>query len=1101
MAIDKNTTSKEAQKFVAKGQYDKAIAEWRKLLTVTPDDPNIYNTIGDLCLKKNAKAEAVEAYHKAADLLAADGFTSKAIALYKKVLNIDVNQIEAHLALGDMNVEKGLIGNALENYKHVADHYTHKKETAKALAVYQKMADLSADNVAFRVKLGDMYAKEGMKKDAANAYLAAADAHVSRNAFQDARQLFEKVLALDPGSKEVYHKAGLVYCKEGKFSEACKAFKPAFENDPSNKELANMYLEALDKAGKDVEAEQVIRKLLAEDPDNAELRGKLYHLYLAKQDYDKAIVEAATLADGKIKNEDASAAEEIYEAFVTGSPDFPPGRQKLAEFYLSVNRPRDAATELMRAAELFVKEKDLQSAKTVLAQALEIAPDLSEARERLDQLQATPVMTETPQTPQFTTAREEPELTAPSPVVAGAEPSPDLEAPAAAPPVAAAPVSEEEEPALTEAFAETDVLVKYGLAAKAIEQLETLTTKFPENASIRTRLRDLYAEQGDIDKAVRHALLAVALHTKYGRDDQAEAVLRTTRELAPDHPEVLSRLGRIDVAPEAEEPMGKASEEELLTEFIQGHIETTLTETEISPPFSEDITAEIIDTQETGQTGEIEFEELGSGIPVLEETSPEETSTVTGPSAIAPQPIEETPPFAELSAMDQPSVGEEPADKLEQAAIAPAGIDLDELWAETEFYFQQGLFEEAKKHYTRILALTPGDQRAMDRLSEISREENKTREFAGLTDAVEGLEDNVPPEATEGALATSASDEDAVRSLMQQIQQLKQPAEPPAQAPAEDVSSPLGPAKKTEEEEVLALMKEFQQRKQHKKRPAAPPQKNVVPPPRAPADDVSGPVEPVKRAEEDFFELGEEIKRETASPVARQAGKVNVDASEKAPQEAAEDFFDLAAELREELSATPAPARPAAPEEEQSLDDIFEEFKKGVEQQSAKEDADTHYNLGVAYKEMGLLDEAVGELIMTTEVEPKFIQSRYMLGLCYMEKGEFQNAIGEIQTALDYSEASGIGAENRIAMRYDLGLAFQGDGNIDDAISEFQKVVNENRKYRDTASKLKELRKGDFISLEQLKDDIEKEISSAFLEEGTRIEHEEKTRKNERVTN
>jgi tetratricopeptide (TPR) repeat protein len=338
---------------------------------------------------------------------------------------------------------------------------------------------------------------------------------------------------------------------------------------------------------------------------------------------------------------------------------------------------------------------------------------------------------------------------------------------------------------------------------------------------------------------------------------------------------------------------------------------------------------------------------------------------------------------------------------------------------------------------------------------------------------------------------------------MQQIQQHKQqPTAPPSQAPADAVSGPFEPAKKTDEEEVLALMQEFQQRKQHMKQPTAPPQEIVVSPPQAPADDISGPFEPAKKAdEEDFFDLGEELQRETATPVAQQVGKASVDTSKKASQEAAEDFFDLAAELRDELSAMPVPVRPVAPAEEQSLDDIFEEFKKGVEQQSTKEDADTHYNLGVAYKEMGLLDDAIGELIMTTEVEPKFIQSRYMLGLCYMEKGEYQNAICEIQTALDYSETLGIDTENRIAMHYDLGLAFQGAGNINSAISEFQKVVNENLRYRDTAAKLKELRKGDFISLEQLKDDIEKEISSKFLEEGERIEREEKTKKNERVRN
>jgi tetratricopeptide (TPR) repeat protein len=123
MAIDKNAVIKDAQKYVAKGQFDKAIAEWKKLLKESPSDPNIYNTIGDLCLKKDSKAEAVEAYIKAADLLAADGFTSKAIALYKKCLNIDPKKMEAHLALGDLNAEKGLTGNALESYKLVADYY------------------------------------------------------------------------------------------------------------------------------------------------------------------------------------------------------------------------------------------------------------------------------------------------------------------------------------------------------------------------------------------------------------------------------------------------------------------------------------------------------------------------------------------------------------------------------------------------------------------------------------------------------------------------------------------------------------------------------------------------------------------------------------------------------------------------------------------------------------------------------------------------------------------------------------------------------------------------------------------------------------------
>ncbi len=1093
MAIDKNKVIKEAQKYIAKGQFDKAIAEWKKILKETPNDPNIHNTIGDLCLKKNSKSEAVEAYKKAADLLAADGFTSKAIALYKKCLNIDPKMMDAHLALGDLNADKGLTGNALESYKLVADHYTKQHQTAKALDIYQKMADLNPSNVAFQIKLGDMYSKEGMKEKSAKAYLAAADVHLSKSAFKDARHLFEKVLALDPGNKQVYHKAGIVYFKEGKFIEACKALKPAFESDPSNKDLVDIYLEALAKAGKDIEVEQVIRKLLAENPENTGLREKLYNLYLSKKDFDKAFVEAGTLADRKIESGNLGEAEEIYKTFVAGSPYFAPIRQKLAEFYISVNRPQDAAAELLQAAELFVTEGDLLNARAVLSQAIEIAPDMSAAGERLKQLQLTTVASARPPEPEFTTA-EEPAPAAPSPVVPEPGPSPVPEEPPPAPPAAEAPVSAEEDPAITEAFTEADVLIKYGLADKAAERIETLSSHFPEDPRIRIRLRELYREQGNLDKAVQHALLAVALFTKYGREDQAAATLQETFKMAPDHPAVLSRIGRVPVASAPAEPVSEASEKaapssEALPDWLdtihagpvsvapQEPAEASELDFEktgkatVAPEPEEpvgneslaEVPGEAVSFPELTQAGEIEFEGLDAGIPSLEDTASLETPRVGEPPAIEEQPVEEASPFreapsdAKTTAREQPAIEKELAGDLEKSESArveetaegkrSAEFDIDEIWAEAEFYFQQGLFDEAKKHYTQIIALAPGNQRTIDRLAELSREADETREFAKLTDAVEGLEGYVPPKATEGVLAASASDDEAVRSLMQEIKQLKQQPAP----------SPPPPKEK----------------------------KIVAPPPRVAADAVSRPVEPPKKTAEDFFDLGAELQREGATAQQEKA--------------ASEDFFDLASELRDELSNVPIPVRPAVPEEEQSLDDIFEEFKKGVEQQAAREDADTHYNLGVAYKEMGLLDDAVGEFMMTTEDEPKFAQSRYMLGLCYMEKGEYQKAIIEIRSALDYVESRGLETENRVEIHYDLGLACQCAGDISSAADEFQKVIDENPGYRDTAAKLKELQKGDFISLEQLKDDIEKEISSKFHEEGERVEREEKTRKNERV--
>ena len=258
-------------------------------------------------------------------------------------------------------------------------------------------------------------------------------------------------------------------------------------------------------------------------------------------------------------------------------------------------------------------------------------------------------------------------------------------------------------------------------------------------------------------------------------------------------------------------------------------------------------------------------------------------------------------------------------------------------------------------------------------------------------------------------------------------------------------------------------------------------------PERTPAPAESSQAEPL---EEDFFDLGEEL-RDEAVPLA----------SSKPAESGGDEFFDLASELRDELSVVGIAPSLSDSVEDQSLDDIFEEFKKGVEQQAVKEDVDTHYNLGVAYKEMGLLDDAIGEFILTPEHEPKFLQSRYMLGLCYMEKGEYQNAITEIQGALSNCESAHSDARELMSLHYDLALAYQGAGDRNSALNEFQRVYEADPGYRDTKNKIKELQEGDFISLEQLKDDIEKEISSKFLEEGERIEREEKIRNSEKVRN
>ena len=142
---------------------------------------------------------------------------------------------------------------------------------------------------------------------------------------------------------------------------------------------------------------------------------------------------------------------------------------------------------------------------------------------------------------------------------------------------------------------------------------------------------------------------------------------------------------------------------------------------------------------------------------------------------------------------------------------------------------------------------------------------------------------------------------------------------------------------------------------------------------------------------------------------------------------------------------------------------IFDEFRTAVEDDSpASSDGDyeTHYNLGIAYKEMDLLDEAVEEFQAAAGLagpqgsSPRYLQCCNMLGHCFMQKGMPSLAVMWFKKGL---ETRGQTEDEYQALRYDLGLAYEQMGELDRAIEVFTEVYGVDVSYRGVAGKLREL--------------------------------------------
>ena len=194
MGIDRAAVVKKADEFVSQGKLELAIAEYRALLDEQPADMSAANTLGDLYVKAGDTAGAIEQFTKLAESERAQGFTSKAIALYKKALKVNPGCEEALMQLADIAVAQQLLADATLYWNRLVQHRRERNDApgvAQALVQLASLAVAKADTklAAARaaephvdaVETARLYAaaaealtREGREPDALDAWVEAA---------------------------------------------------------------------------------------------------------------------------------------------------------------------------------------------------------------------------------------------------------------------------------------------------------------------------------------------------------------------------------------------------------------------------------------------------------------------------------------------------------------------------------------------------------------------------------------------------------------------------------------------------------------------------------------------------------------------------------------------------------------------------------------------------------------------------------------------------------------------------------------------------------------------------------------------------------------
>ena len=971
----------------------------------------------------------------AAEKFVQQGKLQNAIAEYDKVLKHDAKDLTVNNTIGDLYARLGDTAKAIECFKAVGDAYAAQGFTVKGIAMYKKITKLHP-SVDGSLKLAELYTQQGLFNDARAQYLQVAEDFMKNGDHEQAVRLFQKVLEMDPENVPMRVKLAEVYVRLGKKKEAWEIFSAAAESLRARGSLAA--------------AEDILKRMLVLDPGNGYvllLRAKAAVesgdpknaiAYLEKAaDLDSHPEGLRDLLKAYLQIGNLTKAAPIAEKLLTVHNDseglflLAEGSARLGQYQealdvYSRNADRLLATDSTKLLgslhAMITHVRDDSRALDMLMQLLNKAGEsthLNEVTELLAHSSVKDGNLARARDLYQTLATAEPQnqlhLQNYQQVVGrmdGAPPADGITAEEGAVMVeemeATAPVIDQFYPdhiaiAVRAAVTDADLFLSYNLPDKAVVPLLGALPQAPRDARLNQRLAALHTRFHRFTEAAVCCRTLESVYHDAGYPD--EAVLYG--ELAARYEQSAEAAPSTPASPVAARPAARAavaaSDHDVAA---AAHPEFAIQELAVHPPStahdrSSDFASDLSSEWEHSLT-------VDEHAPAAEPPATVKADTDASSNPEIAETVEEIRFYLEHFMTDQARTGIEKLESLTSDARI-----LDPLRAAIKSGGQP--LAEPEPEIAEINADEPAD-------FAVEMESQDGSEIAASPDLMAGYSHEIhseapaepaPAPAYAEAAHAEASELSAIVADLEAALGDSFPQAPPAAAQPHDTQPlpgwPVAPAPK---------------------RAAAP---------TAARTSVPEP-EPVANTE-----------IEIPAALAASAG---VAATVAAPA----------------MSYSPAPVRPLGagaqamhPSDSVDLSEMFGELKHELEEEvvAGDDDPETHYNLGVAFREMGLLDEAIAELQkVCTAIDrgkpfAQPVQTYTWLAQCFLDKGVPEAAIRWYEKAL---HIPGLDNEARVAINYELGSACETAQDKPAALRHFTDVYGANIDYRDVAERIQALK-------------------------------------------
>jgi tetratricopeptide (TPR) repeat protein len=386
MGFDKAKVISAAEKYLAQGKIPSAITEYCRIVERDPNDQSALNTLGDLYVRVNKRQDAINCFQRVADYYREQGFTLKAIAVYKKISRLDPSLPVVAQRLAVLYEQQGHFVEAREQYLTIADTFARAGKMRESLDALRRSADLEPNNVEIRIRLGEGYLIEGLREEAADAFTEAGERLLARDKAQWALEAYTKARDIRPHDHAVLHGLVAAYSKLGAPDEAAAVLEQAVADKPQDVELrallSRAYLDAEDATA----AERATVGLVELEASNFPQLFEVARLYLQRGDTNAAVGVLSRATEPALAKRREQTLLELLNEALARDPEQIDALRLLLRIYTWQRDDDHMRVTLERLAEAAQTHNFVAEERRALEHLIRLVPFDQSYHERLGEL-------------------------------------------------------------------------------------------------------------------------------------------------------------------------------------------------------------------------------------------------------------------------------------------------------------------------------------------------------------------------------------------------------------------------------------------------------------------------------------------------------------------------------------------------------------------------------------------------------------------------------------------------------------------------------------------------------------------------------------------